>query len=161
MRRHRSLASGIGLLLPTVTSGGRSLAGTQISLNTASLQGAIVASSPRPYLHRVEVHEDVKGDVEGIRRVVSALPSEADIGGFNGEVCFVPILLQKSKIEQPKNRESWSLDLSVLRRFSAPLRRSVIDFILDQPIWSLTSPSANRISGSERDAPNIKNQKIR
>ena len=45
------------------------------------------------------------------------------------EVRFVPILLQKSKIEQFKNLAEVDLGAwPLLHRLSAPLRRPVIDF---------------------------------
>ena len=52
------------------------------------------------------------------------------------------------KSNDPKNLAQVDLWTSLLlRRFSTPLRRSVI--ILDETIWSLTSPRVERISGSK------------
>jgi hypothetical protein len=52
------------------------------------------------------------------------------------------------KSDNPKNLAKVDLWASLLlRRFSTPLRRSVID--LDETIWSLTSSRVKRISGSK------------
>ena len=52
------------------------------------------------------------------------------------------------KSDNPKNLAKVDLWVSLLlRRFSTPLRRSVID--LDETIWSLTSSRVKRISGSK------------
>jgi hypothetical protein len=74
-------------------------------------------------------------------------------------VRFAPIVLKNSEIadvgryccksrksNNPKNLAKVDLWTSLLlRRFSTPLRRSVI--ILDEAIWSLASPRVKRISG--------------
>jgi hypothetical protein len=59
----------------------------------------------------------------------SALPPTVDIGRLSAKGCFAPILLQKWKINNPKNLAKVGVWTSLLlRRFSTPLRRSVIDF---------------------------------
>jgi hypothetical protein len=50
---------------------------------------------------------------------MSGLPPTADTTSPEREVCFVPILLQKSKIERPgKSRESRFLDAPAAARLS-------------------------------------------
>src|SRR6266511_1312455 len=59
------------------------------------------------------------------------------------------ILLQKSKIERPKNLAKVDLWTSLLlRRFATPLPRSAIDFGRNDMV-PLTSTRAKRISGSK------------
>jgi hypothetical protein len=57
----------------------------------------------------------------------------------SANVRLAPILLQKSKIEQPQNLAKVDLWISLLlRRLSTPLRRSMIA-ILDETIWSMAN----------------------
>jgi len=68
---------------------------------------------------------------------------------------LVPILLQKSKIQQPrKSRECRFLAVSPLQRSVEPIRR--LWSFLCETMWSLTSPHEQRTSGPKKFRPSVK-----
>jgi hypothetical protein len=65
-------------------------------------------------------------------RAISALPQREDIVSSAAYVRFVPILLQKSKIERyQKSRESGFLDASTA---ASPIRRFVVVFVRNNEV---------------------------